>query len=145
MQWSDVKLAANAIVPGSSIPAILNFHGDGALMGQMWTKMWFHDRARDLLKWYVKSPDDPVAAQVAMEGVDRWWDLRGGKGGVWTDRGEWLDWNEVCGEFHEEGFGDGKGEFGSEKEAVEEEGPVYNIFGKLVKGSKRPADRRSRP
>jgi hypothetical protein len=91
-------------------------------MGQMWTKMWFHDRARDLLKWYVKSPNVPVAAQAAMEGGGRWWDLRGGKGGVWTDRGEWLDWNEVCGEFHEEVFGDGKGEFGSEKEAVDEEG-----------------------
>ena len=40
-------------------------------------------------------------------------------------------------------FGDGKGEFGSEKEAVDEEGPIYNIFRKFVKGNRGPADRRS--
>jgi len=55
-----------------------------------------------------------VLLQAAMEGGDRWWDLRGGKGGVWTNRWEWLDWNEVCGGFHEEVFGDDRGVFGSE-------------------------------
>jgi hypothetical protein len=60
--------------------------------------------------------------------------LRGGKGGVWTDRGEWLEWNEVCGAFDEEVFGDGKGEFGREKEDVGGQKVVYNRFGQVVSG-----------
>jgi hypothetical protein len=59
----------------------------------------------------------------------RWWDLRGGKGGVWTDRGHWLTWNEVCGAYDEAVFDDGKGAFG-EEDLVKE--AAYNKFGELI-------------
>jgi hypothetical protein len=132
--WSDVELATNVIVPGSSVPASLNFHGSESLISQIWEKMWFYKHARALMRQYIRSPDGPIAAEAAAAGGDRWWDLRGGKGGVWTDRGEWLEWNEVCGAFDEEVFGDGKGEFGREKEEMGGQKVVYNRFGQVVSG-----------
>jgi hypothetical protein len=132
--WSDIELATNVIVPGSSVPTSLNFHGSEVLLSQMWGNMWFYKHARALMRQYIRSPDGPIAAEAAAAGGDRWWDLRGGKGGVWTDRGEWLEWNEVCGAFDEEVFGDGKGEFGREKEEVGGQKVVYNRFGQVVSG-----------
>ncbi|CZR58143.1 uncharacterized protein PAC_08034 [Phialocephala subalpina] len=132
--WTDIELSTNVIVPGSSVPASLNFHGSEYLLdGVMWEKMWFHPNARALMRQYIRSPDGPLAASAAAEGGDKWWDLRGGKGGFWTDRGEWLEWNEVCGAFDDKVFGDGKGEFMREKEEVGGQKAVYK-FGQLVQG-----------
>jgi hypothetical protein len=132
--WQDIDLATNVIVPGSSVPASLNFHGSESLLNQLWEKMWFYKNARALMRRYVRSPDGPIAAEAAAEGGDKWWDLRGGKGGVWTDRGEWLEWNEVCGKFDDEVFGDGMGEFGRESEEVGGQRVVYNGFGQVIEG-----------
>ncbi|KAK7630578.1 hypothetical protein IWX48DRAFT_614392 [Phyllosticta citricarpa] len=45
-------------------------------------------------------------------------DHRGGAGGVWTERGEWLAWGDVCRGVEEEVFGaDGWGEWGVERQA----------------------------
>jgi hypothetical protein len=132
--WSEVELATNVIVPGSSVPASLNFHGNRELLSSMWSNMWFYKNSRALMRQYIRSPDGPIAAEAAREGGDKWWDLRGGKGGVWTDRGEWLEWNEVCGEFDEEVFADGKGEFGRESEEVGGQGVKYDSFGNVVSG-----------
>jgi hypothetical protein len=132
--WNDLPLATNVIVPGSSVPASLNFHGSEGLLSQLWESMWFHKNARALMRRYIRSPNGPIAAKAAAGGGDRWWDLRGGKGGVWTDKGEWLEWNEVCGEFNEEVFGDGKGEFGREPEELGGQKVVYNAFGQVVQG-----------
>ncbi|KUJ15336.1 uncharacterized protein LY89DRAFT_719906 [Mollisia scopiformis] len=132
--WTDIELSTNVIVPGSSVPASLNFHGSEYLLdGEMWEKMWFHPNARALMRQYIRSPDGPIAASAAAKGGDQWWDLRGGKGGVWTDRGEWLEWNEVCGAFDEKVFGDDKGEFMREKEEVGGQKVVYK-FGQVVQG-----------
>lgn len=136
--WTDIELSTNVIVPGSSVPASLNFHGSEYLLdGDMWAKMWFHPNARALMRQYIRSPDGPLAASAAAEGGDKWWDLRGGKGGVWTDRGEWLDWNELCGAFDDKVFGDDKGQFMREKEEIGGSKAIYK-FGKLVEG-KEPA------
>ncbi|KAJ9641001.1 hypothetical protein H2199_005669 [Coniosporium tulheliwenetii] len=59
---------------------------------------------------------------------------RGGHGGVWTDRGEWMGWSEVCGDWHEEVFGDGAGRWGHELKGIGEAEPKYNSEGKLVSG-----------
>jgi len=138
IEWDDIDLATNVIVPGSSVPASLNFHGNEKLMNEWWTKMWYQKYSRALLRQYLRSPDGPIAAQAAADGGDKWWDLRGGKGGVWTDKGEWLELSEVCGGFEEEVFADGKGRFGKEEVAGFKAGPVYNKFGILVEGKEDP-------
>ncbi|PQE03293.1 Legume-like lectin family protein [Rutstroemia sp. NJR-2017a BBW] len=141
--WNDVNLATNVIVPGSSVPATLNFHGDQStmdLLDEWWPKIWFQEHGRALLRQYMRSPDGPIAAEAAADGGDRWWDLRGGKGGVWTGRGEWLEWREVCGKVdglsggqtvEDVLFGDGWGVYGKEKVGGK---PVFDKFGKLVSG-----------
>ncbi|KAE8445156.1 hypothetical protein EG329_013652 [Mollisiaceae sp. DMI_Dod_QoI] len=132
--WTDIELSTNVIVPASSVPASLNFHGSEYLLhSEMWEKMWFHPNARALMRQYMRSPEGPIAAGAAADGGDKWWDLRGGKGGFWTDRGEWLEWNEVCGVFDDKIFGDRKGEFMREKEEVGGQKVVYK-FGQLVEG-----------
>ena len=73
------------------------------------------------------------AAQAALLGGQDWWDLRGGKGGVWTDLGQWLGFEEVCRGFERDIFEDGFGAWGKEF-GESNDGPVYNQFGNLVKG-----------
>lgn len=85
--WSDVNLMTNIGVPGSSIPTALHFNKNEPHQ-ERWSKMWYQPYARSLLRQYIRSPQGTVAAEAAAEGGDRWWDLRGGKGGVWTDGGE---------------------------------------------------------
>lgn len=109
MTWSDVELATNIIVPGSIVPASLSYEGSESYMRTQWSNMWFQKDSRALLRQYIRSAEGPIAAEAAAQGGGRWWDLRGGKGGIWTGRGQWLEWNEVC-----EGvnvFRDGKGVF----------------------------------
>lgn len=132
--WNDVELATNIIVPGSSVPASLNFYGNEGALNEMWTKMWYHPYARALMRQCIRSPEGPIAAEAARAGGDKWWDLRGGKGGIWTGKGEWLEWNEVCGVYDNEVFGDGKGEFGREDEKDGGQGVQYDKFGNIVAG-----------
>jgi hypothetical protein len=133
VEWKDVELATNIIVPSSSVPAILNFHGSEDLRDKWWESMWYVPHARALLRQYVRSPDGPIAAKAAAEEGEGWWDLRGGKGGVWTDKGEWLEWNEICGGFENWIFGDGRGRFGEER-GFEGQSRIINQFGNLVAG-----------
>jgi hypothetical protein len=139
--WAEVELATNVIVPGSSVPAMLNFHGSEKLLKEMWPEMWpemwYQKYSRALMRQYIRSPDGPVAAAAAAQGGDQWWDLRGGKGGVWNERGEWREWMEVCAGTHDEVFMDGKGPFGMEDEKFGGEMPVYNSFGKILSGKER--------
>ena len=79
-----------------------------------WHDLWYHAHARALLRRYLRSPSGPIAAHAAAVGGDAWWDMRGGRGGVWTERREWLGWGEadgVCGtpDLVQIAFGDGKG------------------------------------
>ena len=108
--WPDVELLTNIVVPSTSVPAVLNLHGNVTLQDEWWRKMWFQPFGRALLRQWLRGPEEGVAT----EGGQWRWDIWGGKGGVWTSGGTWLDWNEVCGGFEEEVFGDGRGRFGGE-------------------------------
>lgn len=128
LTWSNIPLATNPHVP--SIPAILHFNGDKSYLSTWWTKMWYQPYARSLLRRYMRSPQGPIAAHAAAVGDDRWWDTRGGKGGVWTDTAQWMEWGELCKGYEDEVFGDGKGVWGQE-DGVQK---IYNSFGKLIQG-----------
>lgn len=47
--------------------------------------------------------------------------MRGGQGGVWTVRDEWLGWSDVCAGEEWGVFGDGKGEWMREREQDRQE------------------------
>lgn len=109
--WSDIELLTNIIVPTSSVPGVVSFHGNETLQDDWWHKMWFQPFGRALLKQRVKSSREGATTKMAPEGAQRWWDFRSGKGGAWVENGTWLEWNEICGGFEKEVFADGLGRF----------------------------------
>ncbi|KFY23695.1 hypothetical protein V493_05677 [Pseudogymnoascus sp. VKM F-4281 (FW-2241)] len=129
--WADVGLATNIIVPGTEIPGSLSFFGAGTpgLDDTWWKKMWYQPKARALMRRYMRSYTGHIAAEAAVRGGDLWWDFRGGKGGIWTDKGEYLEWQEVCGQYDETVFGDKMGKLGEEDKVSQ---PVYDKFGKII-------------
>ncbi|KFY85603.1 hypothetical protein V500_08257 [Pseudogymnoascus sp. VKM F-4518 (FW-2643)] len=129
--WADVGLATNIIVPGTEIPSSLSLFGAGTpgLEDKWWKKMWYQPKARALMRRYMRSYTGHIAAEAAARGGELWWDFRGGKGGIWTDKGEFLEWQEVCGQYDETVFGDKMGKLGEEDNVAQ---PVYNKFGKII-------------
>lgn len=128
LTWSDVPLATNLHV--ASVPALLHFNGDKSYLATWWTKMWYQPESRALLRHYMRTSLDPVAANAAAAARESRVDGRGGKGGVWTDTAQWFAWGEVCKMYEEDVFADGKGVWG-EEDGVKK---VYNSFGKLIQG-----------
>ena len=126
--WHTLPLATN--IYAASIPALLHINGDKTLLASWWDKMWFYPYSRALLRRYVRSTQGATAAAAAERGGTRWWDSRGGRGGVWTDNSEWMGWGEICEGCEEEVFGDGKGTWGRE----EGDPKVVNPFGKVIIG-----------
>ncbi|KAF2138525.1 uncharacterized protein K452DRAFT_301059 [Aplosporella prunicola CBS 121167] len=133
-QWALLPLAHN--LRTGSVPAALHFpagmpmsSSNGADYGVdsiqyldprevLWPHLWFYPHARALLRRYMRQStvgelEDEVNAH------SRWWrasDVRGGRGGVWTDNAEWLAWGDICAGYESEVFGDGKGVWMQEME-----------------------------
>lgn len=131
LNWTDVSLATNIIVPKGRIPAAFSFSGDEMAVHAFWAKMWYHPHARAMMRRYMRSIKGQLGAVTATKGEGQWWASRGGRGGIWTDQNVWLEWNEVCGAFSSEVFLDEYGEIG--KELEEDRKPVY-MHGKLISG-----------
>lgn len=126
--WRTIPLATN--VYAASVPTILHVNGDESLLESWWPNLWFHPYARALLRRYVRSSQTHAAAAAAAKGGQTWWDTRGGRGGVWTDNRNWMQWGEVCKGTEEMVFGDGKGVWGKEEGEVR----MVNSFGKVIIG-----------
>ncbi|KAJ9231790.1 hypothetical protein DTO169E5_7775 [Paecilomyces variotii] len=133
--WENIPLMTN--VHSREIPAIAHLNGDKKLRKIWWTNMWYHPWARALLRKYMRGPRGRVAALSSLFGGRDWWDLRGGRGGVWTDNDEWLDYGELCEGYEEVVFDDEKGPWGQE-DGGQLEKPVYNQFGILIAGKGPP-------
>ena len=132
--WEEVPLATNLFVP--SIPTLLHINGDKSLLSTWWSSIWFHPHGRALLRRYIRSSQTSLAAEAATEGGLSWWDTRGGRGGVWTDRETWMSWGEVCKKTEEEVFGDGLGRWGKEMGSVS----TTNVFGKVMIEDENPEE-----
>ncbi|KAL9630931.1 MAG: hypothetical protein Q9164_006168 [Protoblastenia rupestris] len=128
MSWRDMPLATN--IRSAAVPALLHINGDKSLLTSWWSKLWYHPYARALLRRFVRSTQTPEAATAAVNGGTGWWDLRGGRGGVWTDQRTWMAWDEVCKGVEDVVFKDGKGVWRKE----EGDGRVVNAFGKALVG-----------
>lgn len=127
--WRTTPLATN--IYAASIPPLLHLNGDKSLLQTWWPKLWHHPYSRALLRALIRSTQGKTAAAAAA--ADRGAlpsDRRGGRGGVWTDNGEWFAWGEVCKGSEDEVFADGKGEWGVE----EGDTKVVNSFGKVIVG-----------
>ncbi len=156
-QWSSIPLLTNIFSPGSSVPASINLNNfdtiGPASMDEtpgfttatattreleevIWPRTWFYSHARALMRRYLRSPTGHVGAVEADNGGAGWWDLRGGFGGVWTDGGHYLEWNEVCGKYDDVMFGDGLGELGKEEKS-RMGGKKINKYGNPVVVGKR--------
>ncbi|KAF2116183.1 hypothetical protein BDV96DRAFT_573517 [Lophiotrema nucula] len=92
-----------------------------------WTELWYAPYARALLRKYFRTPMSPIGYHNVAVGGDRMWDMRGGRGGVWTEKDNmWLPWGEidgVCGTLDQlkKAFGDGKGVWLHEKDSGAEQ------------------------
>lgn len=124
--WEEVPLATNLFA--DSIPALIHLNGDKSILDTLWPSIWFHPYTRALLRRYVRSPQGPIAAHAAATGGRTWWDTRGGRGGVWTDRETWMSWGEVCRKTEADVFADGRGTWMKEEGSIQ----TKNTFGAVV-------------
>ena len=131
LTWSNIPLATN--IYAASIPSLLHLNGDKSRLSTWWQSMWFFQNSRALLRHYMRSPQSLDAASAAAVGGPTWWDMRGGKGGVWTDQGNWMDWSEVCQNTEDEIFMDGKGTWGREDDSWQ----IIDAWGRSIIGEQK--------
>ncbi|KAL2855298.1 hypothetical protein BJY01DRAFT_10133 [Aspergillus pseudoustus] len=131
--WNNIPLLTNVHSAEVPVLAHMNMKEKGTIRDSWWSNMWYYPWGRALLRKYIRAQTGFDAAQQALLGKQSSWDRRGGAGGVWTDKGEWIDYPEVCAGFERDLFDDDLGVFG-EEEGDEYGGPVYNQWGNLVKG-----------
>ncbi|KAF2036741.1 hypothetical protein EK21DRAFT_51610, partial [Setomelanomma holmii] len=128
--WNRVPLLQNTYT--GAVPAIVLKDPLASLQSKdpnhrpsaniTWNDMWYSPFKRALLRNYFRTPQSPMGYHNSLVGGDRAWDIRGGRGGVWTEAEQvWLPWGEVdgvCGTINhmKEVFNDGKGVWLHEKE-----------------------------
>ncbi|KAI4223602.1 MAG: hypothetical protein L6R36_005284 [Xanthoria steineri] len=126
LDWFEVPLATNLYA--ATIPSLLHINGDKSPLDDWWSSMWYHPYGRALVRRFIRSTQTRQAARAAAAGGQTWWDMRGGRGGVWTDTGSWMSWGEVCKKTEDAVFQDGKGKWGMEEGSRK----VTNSFGMVV-------------
>ena len=132
--WANTSLIQNTYT--GAIPALIlrvpDSNQDSKLSGipsaQISFKdLWFARYKRALLRQYFRTPQSPNGYHNSLVGGDRFWDQRGGRGGIWTSKEQmWLPWGEVdgvCGTLAQlkQVFNDGKGVWMHELEPDNEE------------------------
>lgn len=117
--WANISLIQNTYT--GAIPALIlrpaqHSKVSGLSSDQMsFNTLWYAKHKRALLRQYFRTPQSPNGYHNSVVGGDRFWDQRGGRGGVWTSKEQmWLPWGEVdgvCGTLAhlKQIFDDGKG------------------------------------
>lgn len=114
--WKDMMLGTNVITQ-QPFP-VYHITGEKSYRERWWPRMWFHPHAEVLLKVAKREAEkrgirSRVVAKVdgiSYFGADSLignWNLPKGLG-AWTDQGEFLTWDELCGEYEDELFLRGK-------------------------------------
>ncbi|KAJ6106131.1 hypothetical protein N7512_009648 [Penicillium capsulatum] len=134
--WYNLPLMANA--HSFSVPVLVHLSADRKLHNSWWEQLWFFPWGRALLRKYVRSSQGFDAAQSSLLGGQEWWDMRGGRGGLWTDDENWITISEVCEGHERDLFDDGMGPWAKENGDPDE--PVYNQWGNLVYGKEKVVD-----
>lgn len=122
LQWDDVELFTNLWT--GNVPAIVhhNAHRDNskALRETWWDRLWSQKYARTLYDAWIYEPIVPIANSGPDQDSRReWWPAERWKGGGrtgWMKHGEgeeetreWVRFDDICKDDHEELFRDGKG------------------------------------
>ncbi|KAJ5574081.1 uncharacterized protein N7459_008508 [Penicillium hispanicum] len=131
--WHNLPLMTNPY--SASVPVMAHMNGDPKLRNGWWENMWYFPWARALARKYVRGSHGFDAAQSSLLGGQEWWDMRGGRGGVWTGDSNWLTLAEVCEGQERDLFDDNLGPWGKENEDPDE--PLYNQFGTLISGKEK--------
>jgi hypothetical protein len=117
--WASIALIQNTYT--GAVPALIlrsshNSKNSGVSSDEMsFNSLWFAKHKRALLRQYIRTPQSPNGYHNSVVGGDRFWDQRGGRGGVWTSKEQiWMPWGEVdgvCGTLAhlKQVFDDGKG------------------------------------
>ncbi|GAB7360917.1 hypothetical protein MBLNU230_g0902t1 [Neophaeotheca triangularis] len=117
-KWTEVPLLTDVYT--GITPAVIhhNAHRDGRkkLRETWWPLVWFQSHVRTLYDAYIYAPITPVAVSGYNESTVReWWPeeiwkggARAGSSAVSSPDG-WLRYDEICRDYHEEVFRDGKG------------------------------------
>lgn len=92
--WADVPLYTHLCF--GTVPVMIHHNGGKEKREQRWTDLWLQPRAGELL-------DAQSARRGSASGIREWSTFKSkpGKksaGGAWTDRGDWLEWNDLCGD-----------------------------------------------
>ena len=127
--WSNVTLVQNTYT--GAVPALVLQTPDsvrslepfGSSSAEIsFNDLWFAPHKRALLRQYFRTPQSPNGYHNSLVGGDRFWDQRGGRGGIWTSKEQiWLPWGEVdgvCGTLAQlrQIFDDGNGVWMHERE-----------------------------
>ncbi|KAJ5888562.1 hypothetical protein N7495_008603 [Penicillium taxi] len=128
--WNHIPLMMNPY--SASVPVLAHLNGDPKLRNAWWEEMWFFPWARALMRRNVRDAQGFDAAQSALLGGQDWWDMRGGRGGLWTDDKNWITFSEACEGHERDLFDDDLGPWN--KENGDPDAPVYNRWGHLVYG-----------
>ncbi|CAI7624649.1 unnamed protein product [Penicillium glandicola] len=128
--WHNISLMTNA--HSASVPVIAHVNGDHKLRNTWWENMWFFPWGRALLRKYVRGAHGFEAAQSSLLGGQDWLEVRGGRGGIWTDNENWITLAEVCNGQERDLFDDNLGPWSKENDDPDD--PVYNQYGSLIAG-----------
>ena len=97
--WSNVSLVQNTYT--GAIPALILRVPEAVDHTETkisFNNLWFAPWRRALLRQYFRTRQSPNGYHNSAVGGDRFWDQRGGRGGIWTSKEQtWLPWGEVDG------------------------------------------------
>jgi hypothetical protein len=114
--WSDLRLLTDIFT--NNVPAVIhhNAHRDGLKSRRetWWPLVWFQSNARLLMDAYIRAPVMAFARSRDDDGTVRaWWPLELRKGsardGISASSNGWISFEDICRDYHEEIFRDGKG------------------------------------
>ena len=83
--WLSQAIATN--LHSLSVPTLLHINGDKSLLDSWWPSLWYQPYARALLRAYMRTPQPFLWGTV--DGEEKTWDRRGGRGGVWRTYNPW--------------------------------------------------------
>ncbi|MCJ1335156.1 hypothetical protein MMC09_000422 [Bachmanniomyces sp. S44760] len=155
-KWTDIPLATTTTITtttnSNTIPALLLSH-QSQTPSHIYPQLWFTPNSRALLRTILLRPQpflwlanntNPIInnnpnkpPHYINPPLEKTWDLRGGKSGIWTTNYNWHRWKDICGtqDWEREIFNDEWGVWGDESRAgVVDGGRVWNYWGTQVLG-----------
>ena len=107
--WKDVILGVS--VPGQTVFPLFHLTGDKGYRDRWWHYVWFHPHGEALLAASAAPPKVNGPHVVTTVNGIQWIAANtssndslpfAGRGGAWTDQGQHLSWNDLCGKWEKD-------------------------------------------